>query len=65
MIPKDAKPHEVAILTLWQQGKNTKQIAYELHYRYTQPVRRVITRWESTLLWKDTFLKEKPRSNQT
>lgn len=46
-IPKEAKPHEVAILMLWQQGKNAKQIAYELHYRHSQPVRRVMTRWQS------------------
>lgn len=46
-IPREAKPHEVAILMLWLQGKNAKQIAYELHYRHSQPVRRVITRWES------------------
>jgi hypothetical protein len=45
-IPKEAKPHEVAILMLWQQGKNAKQIAYDLHYRHSQPVRRVITRWK-------------------
>lgn len=49
-IPQEAKPHEVAILTLWIEGKNTKQIAYELHYKHTQPVRRVITKWEHKLM---------------
>lgn len=44
-IPKEARPHEVAILLLLLQGKNTKQIAYELHYKKTQPVRRVITKY--------------------
>lgn len=45
MIPKSARPHEVAIILLWKQGKNAKQIAYELHYKKTQPVRRVITKF--------------------
>lgn len=45
MIPRTARPHEVAIIMLWNQGKNVKQIAYELHYKKTQPVRRVITRY--------------------
>jgi len=49
MIPKEAKPHEVAILERWILGLNTKQIAYELHYKHTQPVRRVITKWEDSL----------------
>lgn len=49
-IPREAKPHEVAILTLWLKGMNPKQIKHELHYKHTQPVRRVITRWESTLV---------------
>jgi|2_EtaG_2_1085320.scaffolds.fasta_scaffold12036_3 hypothetical protein len=45
-IPKEAKPHEVAILKLWKEGLNPKQIKHELHYRHTQPIRRVIRRWQ-------------------
>jgi hypothetical protein len=44
-IPELAKPHEVAILTLWIEGRNAKEIAHKLHYKHTQPVRRVITKW--------------------
>lgn len=49
MIPRTARPHEVAILTLWLEKKNPKQIAYILHYKKTQPVRRVIARYEELL----------------
>ena len=41
----EARPHEVAILMLWFQGRNVKQIAYDLHYSYPQPVYRVLARW--------------------
>ncbi len=46
-IPKEAKPHEVAILVLRNQGKSIKHIANELHYKRSEPVRIVIRRWEN------------------
>jgi len=49
MIPKEARPHEVAILMIYDQGKNTKQVAYELHYKRTEPVRRVIVKYRSKM----------------
>lgn len=57
MIPKDAKPHEVSILVLWGQKKSIKQIANELHYKRSEPVRRVIRLWER-------LLTERKQSNQ-
>lgn len=49
MIPKHARPHEVAILLFYLQGFNPKQIAHELHYEKPQPVRRVIRKWKMHL----------------
>lgn len=46
-IPSEARPHEVAILLLFRQGMNAKQIAYVLHYRHSQPVQRVIAKWKT------------------
>ena len=45
-ITKEARPHEVAILTLANQGKNTKEIAHVLHYKKPQPVRKVLKVWK-------------------
>ena len=45
MIPREAKPHEVAILRLMLNGYNSKQIASELHYKQVQPVNRVLRKW--------------------
>jgi hypothetical protein len=55
MIPRSAKPHEVAILLFWLQGMNAKQIAYELHYKKLQPVYRVIAKWELVLSVPQAF----------
>lgn len=44
-----ARPHEIPIMERWWNGYNTKQIAYQLHYKRTEPVRRVIAKWKNAL----------------
>lgn len=44
MLPEYLRPHEVAILILYKEHRNTNVIASILHYKSLRPVQKVLAR---------------------
>lgn len=51
-IPETAKPHEVAILMLYEELKTVRRVQEALHYQSPQPVYKVIRRYEKTVTYE-------------